>query len=504
MEIQVQITPDYTSVFITVALAENEKDISLSVEDLNRTLSDAGVVLGIKEKVLEDICKSKSVNQKTLVAECIFPEVGEDARVEIIKKPKKTDEIHPVKKENDEIDYIAPRDGFITYVRDGEVLAFKYPPTRGKPGKNVMGRAIPGKYGKEISLDLFRGKNTKIQGDKLLAGCDGIVTLEALQVGIEIKHTINDHVGRNSGSIDLPKDLDVTLIVNGDVQRGFFVRCNRLFVTGCVEDAEIDCNVLKIKGGIVGVGDRLIQADRIYTGYINGERKVMGRLVNVLREISSGAKVMGELIKAYTIQGATAISKEAIWTDYVNGRNTIMVGLNYKAKMEYDELSRKILEISDPLEELKSASYASAKRMKQLKELSKLNPKHPLLQKELPKIMEIKGKLEKFEKLNEKLHNKRDECEREIYSEGEPFLLVRTGFSKDTSSAEAVEPDTVISLKEHSKKVFEYGKGGLFYISKFGVSSTTRYNIKELKDKFEKIMYSIEDETQSNNKPAKK
>jgi hypothetical protein len=64
--------------------------------------------------------------------------------------------------------------------------------------------------------------------------------------------------------------------------------------------------------------------------------------------------------------------------------------------MEYDELSKKILEITEPLEELQSASYASAKRMKQLKELSKLNPKHPLLQKELPKIMEIKEKLEKY------------------------------------------------------------------------------------------------------------
>ena len=57
-----------------------------------------------------------------------------------------------------------------------------------------------------------------------------------------------------------------------------------------------------------------------------------------------------------------------------------------------------------------------------------------------------------------------------------------------------VEPDTTIFLKEHSTKVYESGRGGLYYISKFGVSSTIRYNIKELKNKFNKFVEIIKEE----------
>ena len=489
MKIHVQIAQDYISAFITIFAEEGDTDFTYDVSDLEKSLAEVGVIVGINKEVLTDIIKKKTVNQKTLVAEYVEPKAGDDARVEIKKKPKKKDEIKPPQKDDGEIDYIAPRDGFITYVPKGETLAVKYPPTRGEPGKNVLGRAIPGKFGKEISLDLFNGINTKIEGDKLIAECDGIVSLHTIQVNVENKFTISDHVGRSTGSIDLPKDLDVTLIVNGDIQRGFNVTCNRLNVTGAIEAATIDCNVLKVKNGIVGIGDEIISADEITTGYINGERKVFAKILSVIREISSGAHVSAEVVKAYTIQGSTVYAKEAIWCDYLNGKNTVYVGINYKAKMDYDELSRKIAEINEPLDELRTSSYASAKKMKQLKELSKLNPKHPLIQKELPKIQAIKQKLEKFEILNKNLVEQRDKCESDIYSEGDPFLLVRSGFAKDTSTGASVEPDTIIHLKEHSAKVYETGRGGLYTMSKYGISFTMRYNIKELKDKYEKLTY---------------
>jgi len=494
LEIQVQISKDYTSAFINVSVEEEEEDFILDVQRLEEALSNEGVVIGIKKDVLNDICRNKRFNHKILVAECTEPETGDDARVEIIKKPKRDDEITPITTDDGEIDYYAPREGFIAYIRKGETIAIRHPPTRGEAGENVLGRVMPGKFGKEISLDLFKGSCTKIVGDKLIAECDGIISLKGLQVNVESTYQINDNIGRNTGSIDIPKELDITLIIQGDVQRGLSVKCHKLHVSGCIEDAKIDCNFLKVQGGIVGVGDKPIEADHISVGFINGERKIIGKIVNVLREISSGAQVMAELVKAYTIQGTSVIAKQALWTDFINGKNTIMVGLNYEAKMEYDELSTKIAEIREPLEELRNVSYAGAKRMKQLKELSKLNPKHPLLQKELPKILETKEKLEKFEKLNESLYKRRTECEKKIYSVGEPFLFIKSGFSKDTSSGMTVEPDTTIFLKDYSMKVYESTRGGLYYLSKYGVSSSTRYNTRELKEKFNKFMEIIEED----------
>ncbi len=493
MDILVTVTQEATFAYINAFVENRDEKPELKVSDFEKALAEAGIVIGIKKDVLEDICKNKRINEKVIAAESIAPKIGNDARVEIIKKPKKPDEIKPVKKENDEIDYYAPREGFITYVRTGETLAIKYPPTRGESGMNVYGKTMPGRLGKEISLDLFRGKHTKIKENKLIAENDGIIEIEGLFVNAETTFKINNNVGRGTGSIDLPKDLNITLIINGDIQKGLSVKCNKLYVTGCIEDAEVDCNILKVKGGIVGIGDKPIKAESIYVGFINGERKISGRVIIAVREISSGAKVMADVIKAYTIQGSSATSTEAIWTDYINGKNTIMVGIDYKAKLEYDELTKKIAEISEPLEELKTASYANAKRMKQLAELSKINPKHPLLVKELPKIKAIKEKLAKFEQINEALSKKRDECEKNIYSSVDPFLLVRSGFAKDTSSGMTVDPDTVITMKDETEKIFESASGGLFYLSKYGISSSARYNIKELKMRFDKILFDVEE-----------
>lgn len=492
MEIKVQIDPEYTVVTLTVVVdVEKEKEVTLNPGILEAVLSNNGVIVGIKEEVIKEICDNKLINKPIVVARCIPPTEGNDARVEILKKTKRRDEILPVKKSENEIDYISPREGFLPYVRKGEVLAVKYPPTPGNPGKTVLGRAIPGKLGKEIALDLFQGANTEIAGNELKASIEGIVELSGIKVNVEGVHEIHDHIGMNTGSIDLPMDLDVSIRVIGDIQRGYSVKCRNLYVSGCVEDAEIQVKQLVVKEGIVGVSELPIIADSISTGYINGTRKVTAKSLKVLREISSGAEVCGEVIQAFTIQGSTAIAKEMIWTDYLNGNNLIMVGVDYVLKKEVDILNRKLLEIKGPLEELRNVSYAGAKKLKQLQALAKMNPKHPLLQKELPKIKEVKDKLDKFEKYCNELLTKRDELSTKMYSEDEPFLLVKIGFSKDSSAGIAVNPDSVIYLKNISTKITEATSGGLFTLNKYGVSYARQYNIKEIKTKLDLLVENI-------------
>ena len=100
---------------------------------------------------------------------------------------------------------------------------------------------------------------------------------------------------------------------NGDVQRGFYVRCHTLTVSGCIEDSEIDVRKLSVKAGIVGNCIDPISADIMHVGFINGNRQIHGKLVRVLREISNGATVTGLVVTAHTIQGSTVYARDICW-----------------------------------------------------------------------------------------------------------------------------------------------------------------------------------------------
>jgi uncharacterized protein (DUF342 family) len=492
MNIEVQITEDYMSAYILVRLEEGETVSRLTEKELYTALDNKGVNTGIGSNAIKQIISSQIYNQSVCIANGIPPKVGEDARVEIIKKPKKKQDIIALTMSDGKVDYYSPREGFLVYARKDEVLVVKYPPTRGEPGKNVLGRMIPGRLGKEISLDLFSGKNTTITDDKIVAETDGIIKLEGLQISVLNEYEIKDNVGKNTGSIDLPLDLNCKLVIKGDIQRGYKTSCSDLFVSGCVEDADVTVKNLTVKEGIVGIGEKKVIAENINVGYINGLREVYANTIFVLREISNGAKIYSNVVKAYAIQGSTVIARDAIWAEYVNGKNYITVGIDYRVKLKYDELSNKILAMENPMNELKELDLLNTKKMKKLVELARVNPKHPLLQQELPKIREAKEKLDNFLNIRIELIKKREEIAQKIYSKSEPFFFVRSKFSRDNSTDYIVEPNTTLILRESSMRITEIMEGGLFTINPHGIAHSFRYNIKEIKNQFDKYVEASE------------
>jgi len=64
----------------------------------------------------------------------------------------------------------------------------------------------------------------------------------------------------------------------------------------------------------------------------------------------------------------------------------------------------------------------------------------------------------------------------------------RTGFGKDQSSGMTVDPNVLITLRKQTHKINGASRGGMFFLTEHGVSSTTLYNIKELKGKLDHIM----------------
>ncbi|MFC1725886.1 flagellar assembly protein A [candidate division KSB1 bacterium] len=493
MNIEVKETENSMAAHITIIVNEGEQVSTLTEKMLYDALNKKGINTGLETRAIKYIISEKIYNQPVCIAMGIPSVAGKNASVKISKKPIARQDIVLPQTSDGNIDYYAPRKGFLVWVRKGEVLAKKYAPDHGTPGKDVFGKTIPGTLGKEISLELFKGKNTVIDKNKIIAETDGIVEVKNLRINVLKTFEIQENVGKNTGSIDLPLDLNCKLIVKGDIQRGYKISCSDLYVQGCIEDAGVTVNNLEVKEGIVGVSESKIIAKNISAGYINGSRELQANTITIEKEISQGAKIYCNVVKAYVIQGCTVVAKDAVWVDYVNGNNTITAGIDFKVKIKYDELQKMIVSLDNPVEELRQQDILNAKRMRQLAELARVNPKSPILLKELPKIKEAKIKLDNFIKKRLELINKKEELAKKIYSENDPFIFVKSNFGRDDSAINTAEPNTKINIKDKFKKINDITPGKLFIVRSGELSDSTKYNIKKIKHEFDKYFNATKD-----------
>ena len=172
-EVQVRISEDCMAAYISVN-PEDAQNVYIPTR-LKDELSNAGVVYGIKEEVLNDICEKKIYYIECLVAEGIKPVFGEAGYYKIPftfdfdKKPK----ILP----DGSVDY----NQFDDYckVSEGDVIAEYVHATKGSNGMDVRGKKIFGKNGKEqIAL---KGKGFKLDEnnqDIYIATVDGRLEYE--------------------------------------------------------------------------------------------------------------------------------------------------------------------------------------------------------------------------------------------------------------------------------------------------------------------------------------
>ncbi len=490
MKIKIEISEDEKEASLIIVRDESEEEIPLA-DDLKAALKDAGVNTGIDDSELELICFDKKYNTGIVVAKCIDPQTGENASIEKINAPVEKDKIKPIIKENGSIDYYAPRKGLIPYVKKGDIIIKKKPPTIGDPGKTVLGKEIPGISGKDILIDQFCGGNIEIQGDSLISAIEGIVQFSQDKYSVEKEFKIKSGVGLETGSIEIPLDSGVELVVDGDIQDGYKVSCTTLKVGGCVEDAVINVKNLFIKEGIVGTSELPISADVIRVGFINGPRKVYAKYLKVSREISTGAEIFSDIVNAADIMGSTIIAKEAIWADSINGSNKIFIGIDYKVKEEFDRLSKEITMMEKNIEEMEQGSYKIAKRMEKMKQLAKINPKNPSLVKELLEIKKFKEKHNSFITTFDELKTERSKSADKMYLFKNSFLLIKSGFSNDNSSGQIIALDTSIRICTHSMRITEPAAGGVYNADESGINFNQKYNIVQYKNIIEKKIKSL-------------
>ena len=450
MILKIKTSGDYLQAYITVS--EDETNAPVMNEDITELLEKHSVVYGIKEDVIETLTGVCEPLEDMIIAEGLPPTAGDNAEVRILKHSKKLEDIPPRTNEEGDVDYISPREGWIVPIKEGEELAVKVPPTQGDPGISVLNQEVPGLWGKDFNLGHIGGNNTIVRENSLIAEKDGLLVEHGDKLNVDESFKIYDDIGPHTGSIDIPLEYKIGLVISKDVKSGYNVKAHKIVIGGCLEDSEIEANDLVVKQGIVGVSDLPIRAEKIEAGYINGSRTIYCDSIKVLREVSSGAKIFCAQIKAGTIQGSTVTAAEAIWTDFMNGRNKILVGINYLAKQIVERCTNELIRMEKQHEQIKIEWRNFEKKMVHLKDLARTNPKHPLVLKELPELKKVKERHDQFLDKKKDLEEEKKKAQDKMYTFEDPFLLVRNGFSKDTSSNEVVDPDTVINFRGEIRK----------------------------------------------------
>ena len=218
----------------------------LDIDDIIEALHEKGVVVGIKEEVINRTLEDEVYNILTPVAEGIKPVHGDDAKIMYNFRIEKK-----VQLEEDEKGQVNFKDlDLVENVVAGQLLATKVQATEGTPGRTIINKLLDAKPGKDI--DLVPGKNTELSpdGTNIIATINGQVIFANGKVNVEPIYEIKGDVDMHTGNILFLG----TVIVRGSVEDGFSIKAaGDIEIKGsvgkCLLDAEGDVN---IKQGVMG------------------------------------------------------------------------------------------------------------------------------------------------------------------------------------------------------------------------------------------------------------
>jgi uncharacterized protein (DUF342 family) len=246
-----------------------------SLENYINFLHSNKVNFGIKEDVIAKLVDKPVYREPVTVAEGNKPADGRDAYIQYNFETDKS-KIRLREEKNGRVNF---KDlNIIQNVVENQPVAVRIPAQEGRDGKNIRGVLLPAKNGKNIPLPL--GKNVHAAGDAILADINGQVLVVNNKINVEPVYTVDGGVNLKSGNIEFLG----TVIVNGDVEDGFFVKAaGNIEVNGTVERAElVSEGDIIVTQGITGKGEGVVKAGHsVWAKFIENAAVESGDLVVV-------------------------------------------------------------------------------------------------------------------------------------------------------------------------------------------------------------------------------
>jgi uncharacterized protein (DUF342 family) len=332
-----------------------------SAENYTNFLHSNKVYHGILDDVISRLVDKPVYNEAVTVAEGDKPADGRDAYIQYNFETDKS-KVRLREEHNGRVNF---KDlNIIQNVVENQPLAVKIDAQEGKDGKNIRGLVLPARSGKNISLPVGKNVHVADDGVTILADINGQVLVVNNKINVEPVYTVDGGVNLKSGNIEFLG----TVIINGDVEDGFFVKAaGNIEVNGTVEKAELisEGDVI-VTQGITGKGEGVVKAGHsVWAKFIENTAVESGDLVVVSdgiinsrvdaakRVLCQGkrAAIVGgrvracEEINAKTLGSPVSGTETTLETGFdpkLKTRLTLLTEKKERLRKEFEELQRNI------------------------------------------------------------------------------------------------------------------------------------------------------------------
>lgn len=358
--VKVELSEDKMLAFLVFKRVEGA--IKASVQDLERILGSNGIKFGIQHDLLRMISAKPSdfFFSQNVVAKGTPPQNGTDGFIKQLYDQESASR-KPVERSDGSIDYREVSQ--LANVKAGQLIAERYPPVPGVPGKDVTGAEIEPKDGKEANFKV--GKNVVVNAEKtgLYAAIDGLVTkTDKDKLNVFPVYEVNGDVDYHIGNIDFVG----TVVIRGNVLSGFKIRASGdIRVTGGIEGAEVESDgSIEISGGIIGNNKGLVKAGRsvkcsfIQEGIVQANEDVIVSQSIMHSNVRAGREILclgsKGLIVGGTLQAGEKITARMIG-NAMSTATSIEVGVRPELRQELNELRAVIRALTDSLDKTDKA-----------------------------------------------------------------------------------------------------------------------------------------------------
>jgi len=347
-KIKLEISRDKMSASVSFEVNENSKNptVKMVLEEIQKK----GITFGIEQDKIEEALLH--LGDSTVVVEGILPQNGTDA---IIKKTfDLANKGRPVENSAGRVDY--KNLNLVVIVSAGDVLAERIPHTPGTPGTNIFGDAVAARSGKPQPLP--NGKNTKIEGETVVAAMDGQVVESGKKITVDPVLVIKGDVDLSTGNIDFNGSVQI----KGSVQQGFSVKAvGDVEIKGTVSGGVVEARNIVVNGGVQGMNrghlaaKEDLRASFVENANIMAERDVFVSDVVLHSEIHAGRKIIVEGHRGQIMGGAAVAGEEIRAKSVGNSMNVstkLEVGVNPMVRKTYTELRGSVTKNKTKLEQI--------------------------------------------------------------------------------------------------------------------------------------------------------
>lgn len=347
----------------------------IDIYDVENALQKKGVEHGIDWDVIEKAifeCNNEQVPiTDMLIANGTKPinEVPEHLIVEetLLSQQKSLD------LESIRVDF-RQRSPFVL-VKKGEVLARLVPQQGGVQGSTILGKALP--YASVKISKIEPGKNTELEENRIVAGCDGRFEYINRTFWVNEVLTLERDIDYRTGNIDFPGDV----IINGQIKDRFTVRsggsvyCNATMDASDVisaKDLIVRLGVIGRKTGRVRVGG-MLRAKFIENCYVEATDSIIVDVGILNSAVHAGNKV--ELKEKGIVVGGTIYAQNGIVATQLGTemgpKTEIYCGTNYSVEQKLKWIRDKNVEIAFKLKQVERKLTGGSKNREKFFELQK-------------------------------------------------------------------------------------------------------------------------------------